>query len=101
MSSAELWGLVVSCVALLCAIAAFLRNGRSDSTADGQWRGSIDAKLDNLTMEVKSIGGIDVRISVLEHRVDAAFERIGETNARSERNYELIMKQGGFGHGTE
>ena len=76
MDAAKVWSLIMSGAALLCAIAAFVRNTKSDSAANEKWQGEVYAKLDHIAMRLRETGDISKRVAELERKIDDALKMI-------------------------
>jgi outer membrane murein-binding lipoprotein Lpp len=64
MGTTDLLGLIIAIVGCFVGLAGWLSGRDKHILTDGQWRGAVDAKLDDIKASVSSFGGELAKINV-------------------------------------
>ena len=77
----------VGIIGCLVELAGWLRNTRTDSAGDAEWRGQISAKLDNINANVT---GLSRDIERLDDRLNAQAERLAAVEASARQAHKRL-----------
>jgi hypothetical protein len=78
MNATELWGYIIGGIGLLVGIAGWLRNHRGDAASQAVWMGTVNAKLDHISIELAKLNGVGERMALIEASNKALHQRIND-----------------------
>lgn len=81
MSGGELWGYIIGALGALIGLGGWMRNARGETSTQAAWMGTVNAKLDQIAIELSKLNDVRERIIVLERDVKTAHSRLDELKA--------------------